>query len=97
MTHSVLSRRSCGILSGILRISVITWPAFLMRLFSSFWANAGRPTNNITAINEKILFIDVLLFCPFPIISSNILGTFEPSGISPADTSLFTSSLYQRR
>src|SRR5579872_5699619 len=61
MTHSALSRRSAGISSGILRISVITWPAFSMRLFSSFWADAGRPAKAITAINKKILFIDVLL------------------------------------
>jgi hypothetical protein len=40
-------------------------------LFSSFWADAGRPNKAITLISKKILFIEVLLFAkcnssPFP-------------------------------
>ena len=71
MTHSALSRISAGISSGTLRISTITLPEFRMRLFSSFCAYAGKPIRTITTINEKILFIDVLLF--WPRISSAIL------------------------
>src|SRR4249920_621052 len=62
MTHSALSRRSAGISSGTLRISTITVPAFLMRLFSSFCADAGTPAKAITTRNDRILFIDVLLY-----------------------------------
>ena len=76
MTHSALSRRSFGISSGTLRISTITLPAFLMRLFSSFWADAGRPTKRITTINEKILFIDVLLYYVFWFFMLPSAGTF---------------------
>src|SRR5215471_11406300 len=65
MTHAALSRVPCGISSGILRISVITLPAFLTRSFSFFWADAGRPSSAITTSNEKIFFI----ICSFPILS----------------------------
>src|SRR4029077_14958235 len=74
MTHSALSRRSFGISSGTLRISTITLPAFLMRLFSSFWADAGRPTKRITTINEKIPFTDVLLLLRFWVFYAVISG-----------------------
>src|ERR1700687_3158500 len=59
MTHSALSRRSFGISSGTLRISAITLPAFLMRLFSSFCAYAGKQNSVAVTNNKKIRFISL--------------------------------------
>src|SRR6266852_1129604 len=67
MTQSALSRRSCGMSSGMLRISVMTLPAFSTRS-TSFLSLAGvvETMRRVTNMDAKKFFIGSSLEIPGP-------------------------------
>src|SRR5207302_2874570 len=81
MTHSALSSSSCGILSGMLRISFKTLPLFSTRSASLFPACAGRANSPPTSKNDSIFFIGSPFGAGNFMIRLLVAGRNEPGGV----------------